>query len=105
MNQKKFQIDVYCTNFFCSISKNIFKSQQWNKSYHSNDENMKLLQTYFKQLTDMEILQLQKLYKVDIDIFGYSDPTNELISDMTIEIQKPEQLTLDKTRLRSDMHA
>ena len=63
---------------------------------------MKLLQTYFKQLTDMEILQLQKLYKVDIDIFGYSDPTNELISD---EIQKPEQLTSDQTRLRSDMHA
>ena len=40
---------------------------------------MKLLQNYFKQLTEMEILQLQKLYKIDIDIFGYSDPTNELI--------------------------
>ena len=40
---------------------------------------MKLLLTYFKQLTEVEILQLQKLYKIDIDIFGYSDPTNELI--------------------------
>ena len=42
---------------------------------------MKLLENYFKQLTEMEILQLQKLYKIDIDIFGYSDPTNELIWD------------------------
>ena len=42
---------------------------------------MKLLQTYFKQLTEMEILQLQMLYKIDIEIFGYSDPINELISE------------------------
>ena len=42
---------------------------------------MKLLENYFKQLTEMEILQLQKLYKIDIDIFGYSDPANELIWD------------------------
>ena len=57
----------------------IFKLKQWNQPHHSNEDNMKLLQNYFKQLTEMEILQLQKLYKIDIDIFGYSDPTNELI--------------------------
>ena len=58
--------------------------QQWNHPSHSNEQNMNLLQTYFNQLSENEILELQKLYKIDMNLFGYIDPTEHIIDSLSI---------------------
>ena len=43
---------------------------------------MKLLFSYFQQISVEETLRLQALYSIDMDIFGYVDPTYDLINNL-----------------------
>ena len=46
---------------------------------------MKLLVNYFQQISIEETLRLQELYGIDMNIFGYNDPTHELINNLTLK--------------------
>ena len=46
---------------------------------------MQLLHSYFQQISIEDTLRLQELYSIDMNIFGYNDPTYELINNLTLK--------------------
>ena len=46
---------------------------------------MKLLFSYFQQISIEDTLRLQELYSIDMNIFGYNDPTYQLINNLTLK--------------------